>query len=90
MSQHKVDHASFTLERHYDAPVTLLYKAFSDQQAKSRWFSGGNEWSLVDRRFDFRVGGREKPGIDGARIRRRDAAVNQLALRQARFAPPVR
>ena len=59
MSQHKVDHASFTLERHYDAPVALLYKAFSDEEAKRRWFGGGSEWDLQSREFDFRVGGRE-------------------------------
>lgn len=59
MSAHQVDHASFTLERHYDAPVALLYKAFSDQKAKSRWFGGGAEWDLQSREFDFRVGGRE-------------------------------
>lgn len=59
MSQHKVDHASFTLDRHYDAPVSQLYKAFSDQKAKSRWFSGGGAWDLLDNTWDFRVGGRE-------------------------------
>ena len=59
MSSHKVDHASFTLERHYDAPVTLLYRAFADEKAKSRWFGGGAEWDLQSRKFEFRVGGRE-------------------------------
>ena len=59
MSQHKVDHASFTLDRHYDAPVALLYKAFSDEGAKRRWFGGGSEWDLQSREFDFRVGGKE-------------------------------
>ena len=55
----KTDHASFTLERRYDAPVSLLYKAFSDEKAKSRWFGGGSEWDMQSRVFDFRVGGRE-------------------------------
>jgi uncharacterized protein YndB with AHSA1/START domain len=59
MRQYKVDYASFTLERHYDAPVALLYKAFSDEQAKRRWFGGGSEWDLKSREFDFRVGGKE-------------------------------
>lgn len=59
MSSTKVDHASFTLERHYDAPVALLYKAFSDEKAKSRWFGGGSEWDMQSRVFDFRVDGRE-------------------------------
>ncbi|MGE5625482.1 MAG: SRPBCC family protein [Bacillota bacterium] len=52
-------HASFTLERHYDAAVARVYKAFSDPEAKSRWFGGGSEWDLQSRVFDFRVGGRE-------------------------------
>lgn len=59
MSARKVDHASFTLERHYDAPVALLYQAFADEKAKSRWFGGGSEWDLKSRQFDFRVGGKE-------------------------------
>ncbi|HEX7964566.1 MAG TPA: SRPBCC family protein [Gammaproteobacteria bacterium] len=59
MSQHKVEHASFTIDRRYDAPVALLFKAFADQQAKSRWFGGGSEWDMQSRVFDFRVGGRE-------------------------------
>ncbi|HEX2667350.1 MAG TPA: SRPBCC family protein [Gammaproteobacteria bacterium] len=52
-------HASFTIDRRYDAPVALLFKAFADQQAKSRWFGGGSEWDMQSRVFDFRVGGRE-------------------------------
>ncbi len=59
MSMHKVNHADFTLERHYDAPVALLYKAFSDEEAKSRWFGGGSEWDMQSKEFDFRVGGKE-------------------------------
>lgn len=59
MSTHKVDHADFTLERHYDAPVALLYSAFADEKAKSRWFGGGSEWDMQSRKFDFRVGGNE-------------------------------
>lgn len=55
----KVDHAAFTLDRRYDAPVALLYQAFADEKAKSRWFGGGGEWALIDKRFDFRVGGKE-------------------------------
>jgi uncharacterized protein YndB with AHSA1/START domain len=59
MSTHKVDHASFTLDRHYDAPLALLYGAFADEKAKSRWFGGGAEWDMQSRKFDFRVGGHE-------------------------------
>jgi len=59
MSTHKVEHADFTLERRYDAPLALLYGAFADEQAKSRWFGGGSEWDMQSRKFDFRVGGHE-------------------------------
>lgn len=55
----QTQHASFTLEKHYDAPVALLYKAFSDEEAKNHWFAGGSEWDLKSKQFDFRVGGRE-------------------------------
>ena len=59
MSAHKVDYAVFTLERRYDAPVALLFHAFADEKAKSRWFGGGSEWDLKSRKFEFRVGGHE-------------------------------
>jgi len=59
MIAHKVDHAVFTLERHYDAPLALLYGAFADEKAKSRWFGGGSEWDMQSRKFEFRVGGHE-------------------------------
>ena len=59
MSATKVDHAVFTLERRYDAPVALLYGAFADEKAKSRWFGGGSEWIPQSRRFEFQVGGKE-------------------------------
>jgi uncharacterized protein YndB with AHSA1/START domain len=59
MSTRKVDHAVFTLERHYDAPLALLYGAFADEKAKSRWFGGGSDWDMESRKFDFRVGGHE-------------------------------
>jgi uncharacterized protein YndB with AHSA1/START domain len=59
-TESKTEHASFTLEKHYDAPTALVFKAFADREAKSRWFGGGGEWELMAREFDFRVGGREQ------------------------------
>ncbi len=56
----QAQHATFTIERVYAASVALLYKAFSDEKAKSRWFGGGSEWDLQSRVFEFRVGGRER------------------------------
>jgi len=60
MPEHSVQHGSFTVERKFDAAPALVYSAFATEMGKQAWFSGPNEqWSLQDRAFDFRVGGRE-------------------------------
>ena len=61
MSERSVEHATFVVERSYDAAPARAFAAWSDPQAKARWFGGSDE------RFelDFRVGGRERrQGID--------------------------
>jgi len=56
-----VVHASFHLERTYDAPVTRVWKALTDEAAKQRWFGGTpGRWELLERYMDVRVGGRER------------------------------
>ncbi len=52
-------HASFTLARHYDASPAQVFLAFTDPQAKTRWFSGGEGYTLLAREMDVRPGGRE-------------------------------
>src|SRR5437868_953112 len=60
MAEHNAQHGSFTIERKLDAPPALVYSAFATENGKQAWFSGPNEqWSLEERSFDFRVGGRE-------------------------------
>jgi uncharacterized protein YndB with AHSA1/START domain len=55
MSQRSVEHATFVLERTYDASPDRVFAAWSDPEAKARWFDGSDgEFEL-----DFRVGGRE-------------------------------
>lgn len=49
-----VVHASFVLERAYPATPARVFLAWSDAEAKARWFSCHEGYSL-----DFRVGGRE-------------------------------
>ena len=63
-----VVHGAFHLERAYDATADALYRALSDEAAKSRWFFGPAGWQLIERTMDFRVGGRErvKGGFDSA------------------------
>jgi uncharacterized protein YndB with AHSA1/START domain len=56
-----VVHATFHLERTYDAPVARVWKALTDETAKQRWFSGTpGSWELLERHMDVRVGGRER------------------------------
>ena len=56
-----VQHATFTVERIYDAPAALTYSAWADPARTARWFGGTpGEWDLEIRDFDFRVGGRER------------------------------
>lgn len=60
MSERKAEHGNFTIERKFAAPPALVYSAFATEKGKQAWFSGPNDqWSLEDRAFDFRAGGRE-------------------------------
>jgi len=61
MSERSVEHATFVVERRYDASPERVFAAWSDPEAKARWFG-----SAKDRfELDFRVGGRElHRGID--------------------------
>jgi uncharacterized protein YndB with AHSA1/START domain len=50
---------AFSLERVFKATPAQVFKAFTDESAKSRWFSGGDDYTMVERRMDVRPGGRE-------------------------------
>jgi uncharacterized protein YndB with AHSA1/START domain len=53
-------HATFALERVYDASPTRVFRALSDEAAKARWFEGGDGWVMLAREMDVRPGGRER------------------------------
>lgn len=55
-----VQHATFTIERTYDAPVARVFAAWADPKAKARWFVGPDDWEKSNHSLDFRVGGREQ------------------------------
>lgn len=57
MTERNVTHATFVLERTYNAPRETVFRAFSDMEQKKKWFGGGGEG--IDWTMDFRVGGRE-------------------------------
>ena len=59
MTQRTVTHASFTLKRTYPVTPAKVFAAFADPAKKAKWFAGPEEWTLAERKADFRVGGRE-------------------------------
>jgi uncharacterized protein YndB with AHSA1/START domain len=59
MTERNITHGSFSLERTYDAPRSRVYAAFATLKGKEAWFEGGDGYTLVERKFDFREGGRE-------------------------------
>ena len=56
MKERSVEHATFVVERTYDASPDRVYAAWSDPQAKGRWFHD----SEGEFEIDFRVGGWER------------------------------
>lgn len=60
MTDRSVTHATFTIERVYDAAPARVFKAFQDPAAKRRWFADGEGWETEKFETDFRVGGFER------------------------------
>ena len=56
MPDRSVTHATFTLERTFQAPPDRVFRAWSDPEVKGRWFAG----SPQDYELDFRPGGIER------------------------------
>jgi hypothetical protein len=59
MAKSSVVHATFVVERTFNASPAEVFNAFADPKAKAQWFVGPKEWESGPREFDFRVGGRE-------------------------------
>jgi uncharacterized protein YndB with AHSA1/START domain len=59
MTERKVTHSTFVVERTYPASPARVFAAFADPKIKDRWFVGPEEWGPDEREMDFRVGGRE-------------------------------
>jgi uncharacterized protein YndB with AHSA1/START domain len=79
-----VVHGAFHLERTYDATADQVYRALSDESAKSRWFYGPQGWRLIERAMDFRVGGRERVrgGFQGGVTTTFDAIYHDIVPRE--------
>lgn len=58
MNKRSVEHATFVVERTYEAAPARVFAAWSDSAAKARWFGPGED-EAGEYELDFRVGGRE-------------------------------
>jgi uncharacterized protein YndB with AHSA1/START domain len=56
MSNRSATHATFVIERNYDAAPRRVFAAWADVTAKDQWFGPGGE---QEHQLDFREGGRE-------------------------------
>jgi uncharacterized protein YndB with AHSA1/START domain len=59
-SARSVVHGAFTLRRAFAVTPERLFRAFSDLQAKARWFNGPEGFVTLERTMDVRPGGRER------------------------------
>ena len=62
MTDHRVDHGSFTIERTYAASPQQVFAAWASQQEKDRWFGEGDDFLARTDEYtlDFRLGGDER------------------------------
>jgi uncharacterized protein YndB with AHSA1/START domain len=70
MGDRSIEHASFSIERHYDVPPATVFAAWADAAAKARWFSEPGEWVAGPLELNFRIGGREiqRSGPEGGPV----------------------
>ena len=59
MTHRSVAHATFTVERTYDASQARVFAAWADPAAKAHWFASPEDWGPDEFELDFRVDGRE-------------------------------
>jgi uncharacterized protein YndB with AHSA1/START domain len=59
MTQRSTTHATFVIERNYDAVPAKVFAAFADPKQKAKWFGGPDDWEKSNHKLDFRVGGKE-------------------------------
>jgi uncharacterized protein YndB with AHSA1/START domain len=80
MSERAVTHATFVIERTYEAPPPRVFKAWSEPTAKARWFAGSEEALGTAYQLDFRVGGREvnRGGPPGGPVYTFEARFNEI------------
>jgi uncharacterized protein YndB with AHSA1/START domain len=79
MTPRSTEHATFAIERTYDATPARVFAAWADPAAKARWFGPG-AGAGEDYALEFAVGGRERLQVtapDGA-VYRYDARYQEI------------
>ena len=59
MNAPSAEHATFAVERRFDATPAEVFAAWSQPAVKQRWFGDADGWEDVEHKLDFRFGGRE-------------------------------
>lgn len=79
-----ITHASFGLERSFNAPPSTVFQAFSDHASKKKWFAGPPEWHQAESSLDFRVGGSETDvgGPEGGFVSEMHAIYHDIVLNE--------
>jgi len=65
MTERSAHHATFAIERTYDAAPARVFDAWAKPETKIRWFAPERHgWTKSTHDVDFRVGGREQIVVD--------------------------
>ena len=80
MTERSMHHATFFIERIYDASPARVYAACSDSASKAQWFGGGSE----DYAMEFRIDGKEsnKGGPEGGPVYLYEATFRDIVPNQ--------
>lgn len=80
MAKRSVTHATFVVERTYDAARARVFAAWADPAAKASWLAGPADWESGAYELDFRVGGWElsRGGPKGGPVHTYDARYHDI------------
>jgi uncharacterized protein YndB with AHSA1/START domain len=84
VTDRSVTHATFVVERSYDASPARVFAAWADPAAKARWFKSPEDWGPDEFQLDFRVGGREvnRGGPTGGPVYTYDARYQDIVANE--------
>lgn len=57
MTTDRIEHTSFVIEREFSAKPAHAFRFWAEPELKARWNSCHPDWTVLEDRSDFRVGG---------------------------------